>query len=319
MTSAAAVAVAEVVEEKTGNNLIVIKPSSVMSVFTDAGQIDPILKQIADEARSFIPDVTTAKGRKEIASIAYKVAQTKTYLDGLGKDLVADMKELPKKVDANRKTVRDFLDSLRDEVRLPLTAWEAEQERIEAEKKAAEEAAALAIKVESDWEVAILMNQAFDRNVEDMRIKVEQERKEREDRIAAEAAEKARLDAEQKAAAEKAAAELREAEAKLAAEVAQRQQKEAEERAARIEKESAEREAKARQEAAEQERLRQEQVARAEREAAEARQKDRDLRASIHNDALSDLIAAAGLTEDQGKAVVAAIVKHQVRHVSIAY
>lgn len=298
---------------EAGNNLIVIKPANVMSVFTNADQIDPILQRIAEEARSLVPDVTTVKGRKEIASIAYKVAQTKTYLDGLGKDLVSEMKELPKKVDANRKTMRDFLDSLRDEVRYPLTEWEAEQERIEAEKKAAEEAAALAIKVESDWEIALLMNQAFDRNVEDMRIKAEQERKEREDRIAAEAAEKARLDAEQKAAAEKAAAERREAEAKLAAEVAQRQQKEAEERAARIEKESAEREARARQEAAEQE-----QAARAEREAAEARQKDRDLRAAVHNDALADLIAT-GLTEEQGKAVVAAIVKQQIRHVSISY
>lgn len=303
---------------EAGNNLIVIKPANVMSVFTNADQIDPILQRIAEEARSLVPDVTTVKGRKEIASIAYKVAQTKTYLDGLGKDLVSEMKELPKKVDANRKTMRDFLDSLRDEVRYPLTEWEAEQERIEAEKKAAEEAAALAINVESDWEIALLMNQAFDRNVEDMRIKAEQERKEREDRIAAEAAEKARLDAEQKAAAEKAAAERREAEAKLAAEVAQRQQKEAEERAARIEKESAEREARARQEAAEQERLRQEQAARAEREAAEARQKDRDLRAAVHNDALADLIAT-GLTEEQGKAVVAAIVKQQIRHVSISY
>ena len=303
---------------EAGNNLIVIKPANVMSVFTNADQIDPILQRIAEEARSLVPDVTTVKGRKEIASIAYKVAQTKTYLDGLGKDLVSEMKELPKKVDANRKTMRDFLDSLRDEVRYPLTEWEAEQERIEAEKKAAEEAAALAIKVESDWEIALLMNQAFDRNVEDMRIKAEQERKEREDRIAAEAAEKARLDAEQKAAAEKAAAERREAEAKLAAEVAQSQQKEAEERAARIEKESAEREARARQEAAEQERLRQEQAARAEREAAEARQKDRDLRAAVHNDALADLIAT-GLTEEQGKAVVAAIVKQQIRHVSISY
>lgn len=303
---------------EAGNNLIVIKPANVMSVFTNADQIDPILQRIAEEARRLVPDVTTVKGRKEIASIAYKVAQTKTYLDGLGKDLVSEMKELPKKVDANRKTMRDFLDSLRDEVRYPLTEWEAEQERIEAEKKAAEEAAALAIKVESDWEIAILMNREFDRNIEDMRIKAEQERKEREDRIAAEAAEKARLDAEQKAAAEKSAAERREAEAKLAAEVAQRQQKEAEERAARIEKESAEREARARQEAAEKERLRQEQAARAEREAAEARQKDRDLRSAVNNDALADLIAT-GLTEEQGKAVVAAIVKQQIRHVSISY
>ncbi|OCS62006.1 hypothetical protein BBZ50_02590 [Escherichia coli] len=51
---------------------------------------------------SFVPDITTAKGRKEIASLAYKVAQTKTYLDGLGKDLVAELKEIPKLIDANR-------------------------------------------------------------------------------------------------------------------------------------------------------------------------------------------------------------------------
>ncbi|EGT6367902.1 cell envelope biogenesis protein TolA, partial [Escherichia coli] len=54
---------------------------------------------------SFVPDITTAKGRKEIAYLAYKVAQTKTYLDGLGKDLVAELKEIPKLIDANRKTV----------------------------------------------------------------------------------------------------------------------------------------------------------------------------------------------------------------------
>lgn len=44
-------------------------------------------------------------------------------------------------IDAARKKARDTLDALRDEVRKPLTDWEAEQERIEQERKDAEERA----------------------------------------------------------------------------------------------------------------------------------------------------------------------------------
>ena len=58
--------------------------------------------------------------------LAYKVAQTKTYLDGLGKDLVAELKEIPKLIDANRKTVRDRLDELKAKARQPLTDYEEE-------------------------------------------------------------------------------------------------------------------------------------------------------------------------------------------------
>ncbi len=41
------------------------------------------------------PDIDTRKGRKAIASLAAKVARSKTYLDGLGKDLVAGWKRRP--------------------------------------------------------------------------------------------------------------------------------------------------------------------------------------------------------------------------------
>lgn len=119
---------------------------------------------------SFVPDITTAKGRKEIASLAYKVAQTKTYLDGLGKDLVAELKEIPKLIDANRKTVRDRLDELKAKARQPLTDYEEEQARIKAEEaKAAAEA--LAKQIESDHEIAILMDREFDRQREEARLK----------------------------------------------------------------------------------------------------------------------------------------------------
>jgi hypothetical protein len=43
--------------------------------------------------------------------MAYKVARSKTALDDGGKKLVADLKQIPKKIDAERKRVRDPLDA----------------------------------------------------------------------------------------------------------------------------------------------------------------------------------------------------------------
>ena len=95
------------------------------------GGVDELLKSIAEKARAYRPDVSTPKGRSEIASIAYKVAQSKTLLDGMGKDLAAEWKQHSSRVDAERRRVRDFLDALKDEVRAPLTEYEtAEEARI---------------------------------------------------------------------------------------------------------------------------------------------------------------------------------------------
>ncbi|MDK1212508.1 cell envelope biogenesis protein TolA, partial [Cronobacter sakazakii] len=73
-------------------DLVVIEKANAMTVFKSTDQIEDILQKVEREVMSFVPDVTTAKGRKEIASLAYKVAQTKTYLDGLGKDCSGQLK-----------------------------------------------------------------------------------------------------------------------------------------------------------------------------------------------------------------------------------
>lgn len=319
-----------------GTELIVLEQTSVQEVFTDKAKLDPILEKIATEARSFVPDVSTAKGRKDIASLAYKVAQTKTYLDGLGKDLVAEMKRLPGLVDASRKDMRDFLDALKEEVRKPLDDWEAEQARIEAERKAAEEAAVLAKQVEVDHEMAILMAHEFDRQREAERQAAAQAQREREERIAREAEERTRAEAEAKAQAERDAVLRREAEAKLAAERAEREKldaerraQEAEERAARekaedearaiqVAKEAAEREERAKAAAVEQERLRVE--AEAQRQAEEQAQREANKQhcAAINQQVLADLVET-GLSAEQAKAVVIALAKGKIRHTSIAY
>jgi hypothetical protein len=112
--------------------LVLIEPVNALQVFTEAEKIDPILSAIRKVVKEFTPDVTTAKGRAEIASIAHKVARSKTYMDSIGKSLVDQYKEIPKKIDANRKRIRDELDALKDEVRQPLTEWEnAEAARVQ--------------------------------------------------------------------------------------------------------------------------------------------------------------------------------------------
>lgn len=131
-------------------DLVVIEKKNAMAVFTNNDQLDPLIEAIEKEARSLVPDVTTKKGRDAIASMAHKVARSKTYIDNAGKDLVAELKALPKQIDESRRVVRERLDALKDEVRRPLTEWEEEQERIKAEE------AMLALHVE-----ALAMNEEF--------------------------------------------------------------------------------------------------------------------------------------------------------------
>lgn len=182
--------------------LVVFDSINPVILFTGGG-LDPILKAIEDQVVSFVADTSTAKGRKDIAALAYKVAQSKTYLDGLGKDLVSDWKDKSKLVDASRKKARDFLDDLKERARKPLTDYESEEARKEAEAilKAEIETAHSEAIVEHDlWLRAKAIEAKEKELAEAERIKAEAEAKaaeetakaEREKRIADEAAENAR-------------------------------------------------------------------------------------------------------------------------------
>ena len=114
-------------------SLVVIQPTDVRAFFVESKNLDSILTEIETLATKFDPDVSTTKGRKLISSQAYAVARTKTFIDGLGKELVDAEKEIPKRIDATRKKVRDFCDELQARVRKPLTDYEnAEKSRVSA-------------------------------------------------------------------------------------------------------------------------------------------------------------------------------------------
>ncbi|PCO26315.1 cell envelope biogenesis protein TolA [Morganella morganii] len=300
------------------NELVVIEPATALDLFTAPDKVQVLLSGIREKALAeqalLDTDLSKAKNRDAIKSLAYKVTQSKTYIDKAGKVVVDELKELPKKVDASRKQCRDELDALSEEIRQPVTVWEdAEKARVAAEE--------LARQIERDHEEALQMNELHDLR------KAEEERKriEHENEIKRQAAEQARIEAEQKAQRDREAAELKARQEVEAAAKREREAREAQERAEREKQEAiakAEREKLAaveaeRRKAEESERARLAEIERQKQEELK-RQADTVHRAKVNNQAMQDLIAA-GIPEDCAKACIIAIAKGSVSSVKINY
>lgn len=325
-------------------------------VFTSQ-ELDDFLKQIEDEALSFVPDITTDKGRKECASKARAIASQKVKLDDLGKELVAEWKTKSKLVDDSRKKARDFLDSLRDKVREPLTKWEnAEKERRETIELLVEDLENLSkstnfngIELElTSEDLKVNLKHAKDFNIDEdklaeytaraaqtkdrvirileakiearlkyeaeqeelSRLKKEREEKEERERIEKikrEAAEQARINAENEAAEN----------IRKEREAREKAEREAEAAKNRIEQEKAE--------AIRQEQLRQAQLEYQKEQAKKAadaeqlkRSQDIEHRRGINRSALADLVGI-GLDEETAKNVIIAIADGKIRNITINY
>lgn len=304
--------------------LAVIEGMTAVQIF-GADQVETLISKIEAEVRSFVPDTSTVKGRKEIATNAHKVSKSKVALDAMGKELVSGWKSQAKAVDDERKIVRDRLDELRDEVRQPLTDWENEEAaRIETER--------LAAIVEADHESALIEHDLWLRARKIERKEAEQKAAE-EERLAKEAAEQAerdRLDNEERIVkearevAEKAAEEEKQAAIKAAEEAKAAEKrailekeielKQAEERRVREVKEAEEnaaQEAKTKEDAriAEEQRIKAEDDRRAANKAHKGR----------INKAILAEFSALGVSEDIGKKIITKIVKGGIANIEIKY
>jgi len=342
-------------------DLAVLKPLTAQLVFVPGG-VDDILNKITNEVRAHKADISTEAGRAAIASLAYKVARSKTALDEMGKGLVTDWKAKAGAVDAERRTIRDRLDALKDEVRKPLTDWEeADKLRIEAHEAAIADINELLTfnnwtprtsvelkqrlqlldgRPSRDWEEfaqraaeategarktlhnALAVAEKSEAEAAELeRLRAEQvarEQKERDDRIAAGAAERARIAAEAKARAEaqetaaKAETERRRVEQERADAIARAEKAEADTKAA-LAKGELDRLA-----AIEEERQRVVAVQAAEAAATAKREADKKHRAKINNEVLAALVKT-GITAEQGQPIVVAIARGDVPHVKISY
>ncbi len=321
--------------------LIVVEQIKPLELFTTPKQLSVFLGEIETKVMSIVPDMTTAKGRKDIASTSYKVLRTKTTLDNLGKEEVAKLKDLPKKIDAGRKQAREFLEELATRYRQPLTDFEeAEKARIEAEElareiaKAHDEALAMEAFFEREREVA--RKEAEFAKIEaaraeaDRKAKEEKDLAEREAKIKAEAAETAKREAEEKAAAEirrakeaQEAAERREKEAE-AKRIADAEEMEAKWQAAleadkiRLQKEAAEDERRAKEKA---DRIERERLAEVERQrvAEEKRIANKKHRAKVKAESTAAMVNKFGFSQDQADLEFDTYSAGAVPHISVNY
>ncbi|MGV3930494.1 hypothetical protein [Citrobacter braakii] len=277
------------------------------AIFVENG-LDAFLEKIRAEVNE-VPDLSTAKGRARIASLSAQVSRSKTAVEKPGRDYLKRLKEQPKVVEAELRRFTNECDNLRDEVRRPLTEWEADQQRLKDEEEARIAAENLAAQIESDHEIALLLNEKFDRVREEQRLMAEKAQRERDERLKNEAAEQAKRDAEEKHRAELEASARREADAKAAAERAEREALAAQERTAKLAQEAREQAEREKQEAiAAEQRKAQEEAARIKREAeqkeaarlaeekriadeAAARAADKEHRRTINRQVIADLVA----------------------------
>lgn len=314
-------------EEVSMSDLIVVEKLELVPFFTKGNQVEGVIAALTKEAESFVAgDLSVKKNRDAVKAMVTKFTKSKTYLESKGKELAAEYKAIPKAIDANRKTVKDSLTALQDLVRKPLTDWEDEQQAI-ADKLAAEETANLLAKQkEADHEIAILLDEKFE-SVKKAEVELLAKQKaEYEAELRRQAAEEATRLAEQQALAEKQRFENERLES------IRQQERAALEKEQAIKREQAQIEqSKIDAENAEKRRLADIETANRlneERQEAEklrlaleqkARDDDKEHRKNINNASSTALQAFAGITEDQAKAVIIALVKGQIPNVSLKY
>ena len=235
--------------------------------FADGKNLDELYAGIEKTARGLVADPLTKEGASQIKGCARQLASLKKKIDDIGKDVVAELKDLPKKIDANRKKFRDSMEALQDDIRRPVTEIENREDEIEGIKNThvrlagansdqlkAEIDAIRAIPLtEEKWHeslekattaiegeakaLALLMDAALKREdeaseLEELRKKREEaERIIREQKIKEEAARKAKEEAEARAAAEKARLQREKEDAERRAAEAESKAQEAKERA----------------------------------------------------------------------------------------
>jgi hypothetical protein len=292
--------------EDTGTDLVVLQPINAVTVFGTEGGSESVIDAIRKQVEGLVLDISTEKGRKEIASVAYKIARTKTALDEQGKMLKAEMQKTVDLVDGERKKIRDAMDALKEEVRKPLTDWEnAEKLRVEGR-----EARILAMKVLTDLpfneELTVEMIDERLKDLADLEkfewqefiMRAEATAKETREKLEAMKAKRIKDDADkaelERLRKEQEERERKEREDRIAAEAAEKAKREAEEKAAA--------EAKAAQEKADRERREAEEKAEAERKAKEDAERRAAEEKARAEKAEADRIAAEKKAADDAKA-----------------
>lgn len=332
-----------------------ISESNAPAIYVQGG-LKPFIEQVRAEVSAEVPDLSARKGRERIASLAAKASKSKVAVEKPGRDYLKKLKEMPKVVEAElREFVRE-MDALRDEVRRPLTEWEAAEDARKARHQGAIDQINLRLECRDldstelrqniEWLEGLTIDESWEEfEPEALRAKDKALAALREALVARQKyeAEQAELEELRRKQAEQ---EQKEREAAIAREAEERARREAEQRAQQEREAAARRELelKLQAEQAEREKLEAQQraeqaakdaeararaAAEAERQriAAEQAEAERQRAAReadlAHKTAvltgIKEAFMRAGITEDQAKAIVNMIRKGEVPSVSIQY
>lgn len=150
----------EVAVAEVGTDLIVEEARrNAVALFTDEHRYSEFYERVKESVSGFVPDLTTDKGRKEIASVAFKVTKAKTTLDKAGLALTDQWRKQTNAVNAARKKMTAELDQLAADIRRPLTEWEAVEDARQARCKA--------MLLRLQWEAAV----SFGESSADVRVR----------------------------------------------------------------------------------------------------------------------------------------------------
>lgn len=319
------------IEISNADNLPIKITEKTCAEFFRSGGLDPIFEAAKEKYTKDVFDVSTKKARAELSAHSNKIRSERIEVDRIGRLYLKKIKALPKEVELELRVFIKKMDDLRNEVRRPLDEWtkkEEEKKRIAAELKAAKE---MEEKKNDAWEIAILLNEKFDRDRKDAEAEKERQRLENEERLKQEAIQKAQEEIELSKQREIESRE-REKESRERAKKAELEAQELQKKREEQEKINRENELKIKAQEEENERLRQEKIKldraanieKAKKEAEELAklEKERQLKnveyiRGLLTEAKTDLIENAGLDNDQAVKVVLAIKNSLVRNVQI--
>lgn len=125
-------------------------------VLTDAEAFDQFYARMKAETDKHDADVSTDKGRKAVIALARRVTTTKTAITAAAKGLTEGWREQTAKVNAARRPIEERLAALAEEVRRPVTEWEAaEAERAERNRAVVREVMDAGIVREDDTAASV--------------------------------------------------------------------------------------------------------------------------------------------------------------------
>ena len=112
--------------------VVVADTGALQEFFKEGSNLDALYGVIEKKAKGLVADTSTKEGRSQIKTAAKQLASVKTKVDDIGKQVVAELKALPKVIDANRKQWRESMEALQDEIRKPVTEIEEREKAVEA-------------------------------------------------------------------------------------------------------------------------------------------------------------------------------------------